>query len=127
MCAQLQPTLFNSMDCSPPGSSVYEIIPARIWSGLHSLLQGMLLTQGLNPINLLGLLQHRHWQVDSSPLSHVGSPFFPILLANSNLNGCFVLIGKGFQKKFNSGKLSSFLHLHFVSDLFPLTTYSPLI
>ena len=35
--------------------------------GWHFLLQGLLLTQGLNP-HLL------HWQVDSSPLSHLGSP-----------------------------------------------------
>ena len=34
--------------------------------GCHSLLQGMVLTQGLNP----GLL---HWQADSLPLSHQGS------------------------------------------------------
>ena len=41
--------------------------------GCHFLLQGVFLIQGLNP-HLL------HWQVDSSPLSHLGSPFFPIVL-----------------------------------------------
>ena len=35
--------------------------------GFHFLLQGIFLTQGLN----LGLL---HWQEDSLPLSHLGSP-----------------------------------------------------
>ena len=30
MCAQSRPTLCNSMDCSLPGSSVYEIFQARI-------------------------------------------------------------------------------------------------
>ena len=35
--------------------------------GSHVLLQGIFLTQGLNP----GLLQ---WQADSLPLSHLGSP-----------------------------------------------------
>ena len=35
--------------------------------GCHALLQGIFLTQGMNP----GLL---HWQVDSLPLSHLGSP-----------------------------------------------------
>ena len=41
--------------------------------GSHFLLQGVFLIQGLNP-HLL------HWQVDSSPLSRLGSPFFPIVL-----------------------------------------------
>ena len=42
-------TLCNPMDCSPPGSSVYVILQARIleW-GLHSLLQGIFMTQVLN-------------------------------------------------------------------------------
>ena len=39
--------------------------------GCHFLLQGIFPTQGSNP-NLLCLL---HWQVDSFPLSHLGSPF----------------------------------------------------
>ena len=54
----LQPTRF----CGPwnfPGKN--------IGVGCHFLLQGIFLTQGLN----LCLL---HWQVDSSPLSHQGSP-----------------------------------------------------
>ena len=37
--------------------------------GCHFLLQGIFLTQGLNPCLL-------HWQVDSSPLSHQGRPQF---------------------------------------------------
>ena len=37
------------------------------WSGLHFLLQGIFSTQGLD-LHLL------HWQVDSLPLSHQGSP-----------------------------------------------------
>ena len=32
--AQLCPTLCDPMDCSPPGSSVPEILQARVWSGL---------------------------------------------------------------------------------------------
>ena len=39
--------------------------------GCHCLLQGIFPTQGLNP-HLLHLL---HWQADSLPLSHQGSPF----------------------------------------------------
>ena len=39
--------------------------------GCHFLLQGIFSTQRLNP-HLLGLL---HWEADSLPLSHLGSPF----------------------------------------------------
>ena len=40
--------------------------------GCHFLLQGIFLTQGSNP-RLLHLL---HWQVDSLPLNHMGSPAY---------------------------------------------------
>ena len=40
----------------------------------HALLQGIFLTQGLNPY-LLHLL---HWQVDSLSLSHLGIPKFNV-------------------------------------------------
>ena len=53
------------MDCSSPGSPAYWISQAGIL-GCHLLLQGIISTQGLN----LCLL---HWQVDSLPLSHLGS------------------------------------------------------
>ena len=60
--------------------------PAKnIGVGCHFLLQWIFLTQGSNPC-LLHLL---HWQVDSLPLSHQGSPnkvhslfIFPQLLSN---------------------------------------------
>ena len=39
--------------------------------GFHCLLQGIFLTQGLNP----SLLRPLHWQADFLPLSHLGSPF----------------------------------------------------
>ena len=63
------PTLCNSMDCSL-------LVP--LWNfpgkntgvGCHFLLQGIFLTQGSNSC-LLHLL---NWQVDSLPLSHLGSP-----------------------------------------------------
>ena len=63
VCAQSCLTLCNSMDCSLPGSSVHGILQARIWSGCHALLQGIVPTQGGNPC-LLCLL---HWQADSLP------------------------------------------------------------
>ena len=44
--------------------------------GCHFLLQGIFPTQGLNQ-NLLHLL---HWQSDSLPPSHLGSPNYPVLI-----------------------------------------------
>ena len=62
-------TLCNLMNCSPPGSSVHWILQARILAvGCHFLLQGIFLTQGLNPC-LLWLLC---CQADSLPLSYLG-------------------------------------------------------
>ena len=52
----------NSINCSPPTSSVHEILQAR-----QFLLLGIFSTQGSSPCLL-------HWQVDSLPLSHQGSP-----------------------------------------------------
>ena len=62
------PTLYNPMDCSPPGSSVHGDSPCKNTGvGCHSLLQGIFLTQGSN----LGLL---HCRQTLYPLSHQGSP-----------------------------------------------------
>ena len=68
LVAQSCPTLCDSMDCSLPGSSVHGIFQARVpeWVTYHSLLQGIFLTQGLNP----GLL---HCRQTLYPLSHQGS------------------------------------------------------
>ena len=42
--------LENSMDCSPPGSSVHQDSPGKNTGvGCHTLLQGMFPTQGSNP------------------------------------------------------------------------------
>ena len=62
-------TLFDPMDCSPPGSSVYEILQARIleWVAISSS-RGC--SQGLS-LNLLYLL---HWQEGSLPLVPPGKP-----------------------------------------------------
>ena len=54
--AQLCPILCDSMDCSPPGSSVHGILQARILEWVAILfLQGIFLTQGWN----LCLLYHK--------------------------------------------------------------------
>ena len=61
-------TLCDPMDCGPLGSSVHEILQARIleWVVISSSRE-IFPTQGLNPCLL-------HWQADSLPLSHLGSP-----------------------------------------------------
>ena len=70
------PTLWDPMDCSPPGSSVHGILQARILGvGYHFLLQGFFLTQGLNPC-LFSLLQ---WQAGSLQQYPLGSPCIHIL------------------------------------------------
>ena len=61
-------SVYNSMDCSPPGSSVHGISQARIL-GCQLLLQGIFPTQELNPRFL-------HWQVDPLLLSYQGSPCY---------------------------------------------------
>ena len=43
------PTLCNSMDCSPPGSSGHGILQARIWSGLPFPSPGDLPEPGIEP------------------------------------------------------------------------------
>ena len=68
---QLCLTLWDAMDCSPPGSSVHGILLARILEWVDvSLLQGIFLNQGSNP-RLFHLL---HWQAGSLPLALPGKP-----------------------------------------------------
>ena len=62
LVAQLCSNLCNTMDCSPPGSSVHWDSPGKnTGMGCHALLQGIFPTQGSNP----GFLQLLHWQVGS--------------------------------------------------------------
>ena len=54
---QLCLTLYDPMDCSPPGSSVHGYFPGKnTGAGCHFLLQGIFPTQESN----LGLLHCRH-------------------------------------------------------------------
>ena len=65
------PTLFDTMDCSLPGSSVHKNSPGKNTEvSCHDLLQGILPTQGSN-LSLLSLL---NWQVGSLPLVPPGKP-----------------------------------------------------
>ena len=59
-------TLCNPMDCSLPGGP-WNSPGKNTGVGCHFLLQGIFLMQGSN-LHLL------HWQADSLPLSHLGSP-----------------------------------------------------
>ena len=75
------------MDCSLPGSSVHGIFQAEYWSELlfslpgylPDLLQGIFLTQGLNP-HLL------NWQADSLLLSYWGNPIYRHNYLNAEFN-----------------------------------------
>ena len=68
MCAQSCLTLWDPMDCSTPGSSAYGNFPGKnTEEGCHFLLQEIFLAQGSNPCLL-------HWQADSLPQRHLGSP-----------------------------------------------------
>ena len=56
---QSYPTFYDSMDYTPPGSSVHGDSPGKnTREGCHALLQGIFLTQGSNP-GLLWLLPGR--------------------------------------------------------------------
>ena len=69
--AQSCPTLCTPMDCSLPGSPVYEIFPSKNTGvGSHFLFQGISPVQVMNP-SFWRLL---YWQADSLSLHHVGSP-----------------------------------------------------
>ena len=67
--AQSCPSLRNPVDCSPPDSSVLEIPPARILSGLPFPPPEDLPDPGIEPA-------FPALQVDSSLLTHWGSPIF---------------------------------------------------
>ena len=72
MCARLCPTLCDPMDCSPARLLCPWNFPGKNTGvDCHFLLEGIFPTQGSN-LYLLNLL---HWQVDSLPLSYVGSPY----------------------------------------------------
>ena len=69
LVAQSRPTLYDPVNCGPPGSSVHGILQARILEWVAFLLQGIFPTQGLN----LCLL---HCRKILNHLSHQGSPPF---------------------------------------------------
>ena len=80
MCSVAQSclTLCDPMDCSPPSSSVHGTFfsSKNTGAGCHFFLQGVFLTQGSNR-HLL------HWQADSLPPSHLGSPLYIYIKGDS--------------------------------------------
>ena len=68
------PALFDSMDCSPPGSSAHGILQARIleWIVLP-FSRGIFLTQGLNPGLWISRWILYHLNHEGSPLNDWGS------------------------------------------------------
>ena len=69
-------TLCDPMDCSPQAPLSMGFSRQEYWSGCHALLQGIFLTQGLNP-NLL------HWKQVFDHLSCRGSPTMHIFCHKS--------------------------------------------
>ncbi|CAN0560939.1 unnamed protein product [Rangifer tarandus platyrhynchus] len=68
VCVQLlnHVQLCNPVDCSPPGSSVHGILQAKM-------LEGVAISSSRE--SFCSRNRTLHWQVDSSPLSNLGSPF----------------------------------------------------
>ena len=70
---QLCPTLWDPMDCSPPGSSVHGILQARIleWVAIS-------FSRGSSPPRMKPM--SHALQADSLPLNHLGSPLLSIVV-----------------------------------------------
>ena len=93
-------TLYNPMDCSPPGSSVHGASPGKNTGiGCHFLLQRIFLTQGMHP-SLLHLRlstiessekQKRHLPTVKSPFrgqSHQGGITYYLRKGQNRRPGC---------------------------------------
>ena len=91
MCAAMD-SLWTQGLYSPPGSSVHGILQARIleWVAI-SYSKGTFLTQGSNPCLL-------HWQADSLPLSHLGSPLLILFTYKWTCSNIFKIRVKSAQK-----------------------------
>ena len=84
-----QLTLWDPVDCSPPGFSVHGILHARILEWIAVFFsRGIFLTQGSN----VSLLHHRQILYH---LSHQGSPRLYIVLCNLQITTDWLQIGKG--------------------------------
>ena len=121
------PSLCDCVDCSLLGSSVHRDFPGKnSGMGWHFLLQGIFPTQGLN----------LHWQADSLPLRHQGSPLmcFSSVHFSSATQSCPTLcdpMNRNMPSLPVHHQLSEFTqaHVHRVSDAIqpshPLSSSSP--
>ena len=74
-------TVYNPVDCRPPGSSVHGDSPGKNSGvGCPALLQGIFPTQGLNP----RLLCLWHWQTGSLPLAPSGKSYSSVSFVKLN-------------------------------------------
>ena len=72
VCPQSGPTLCDPMDCIICHVTLSMGLPRqKCWGGLPFPIPGDLSNPEMGPASLLHLL---HWQADSLPLSHRGSP-----------------------------------------------------
>ena len=95
LVAKLCPTLYNSIDCSLPGSSVHGDSPGKNTGvGCHALLQGIFPTQGSNPglLDCRQILYHLSHQGSSKNTGVGGHSFlqriFPTQGSNVGLPHC---------------------------------------
>ena len=65
---------WDPMDCSVPGASSMGFSRQEYWSGLPFPSPGNLSDPGIEPMSPA-------WQVDSLPLSHLGSPWLVYMLS----------------------------------------------
>ena len=87
--AQSCPALCDPMDCSPLGSSVHEILQARILEGIAiPSSRGIFLTKGSEGISYL-----LHCQVGFLPLAPLGSPKVSMHINNAN----FLFLGSKYS------------------------------
>ena len=88
---QSWPTLYDPMDCSPPGSSVHGDYPGKNNGvGCHVLLQEIFLTQGSNS----RLLYFLHWQAGSLPPVPPGKPIYNHTHTHTHIYRFFFLSSK---------------------------------
>ena len=135
MAIQSHWTLCDPLDQSPPGSSVCGILQARILGlVVMSSFKGSSPPRDRTHVSYL-----LHWQMDSLPLSHLGSPTLLTFLSHKIC--CFLLLLQGLcatEKFFFPVHLASACTFHFNKALsresvwtaeycnyLSITTYSP--
>ena len=95
MCAkslQFCLTLCNTMDYSPPGSSVHGILQAKYWSELLCPPLGELPDPGIEPSSLALQADSLLLSLQGSPWRRIGTQQVSVERKNYNLNNCFWLV-----------------------------------